>query len=265
MLFGLFARKEDKILSRIGVDVHSHLIPGIDDGAKDYEISLLCIREIVKQGVKKIYVTPHFQTRRFNNDEDDVRKVVFKKNIGGVSDMERNRNIRENDFNRIIDEAFDNHPDGSLGDEDISNLASALVSRAFDDVISEALGEKEDNAQNYNEDYEDLEGYEDTDDYDIIEFEDNLNQMLDYFDEHEDELEGLDPEEICAKAEREVMSCKKRVKSTLYWLKAMEKYCLTSPHADEIGVTEIYPMVREAIYAYLDKQNFYRRYRSDDM
>lgn len=73
MLFGLFARKEDKILSRIGVDVHSHLIPEIDDGAKDYEISLLCIREIVKQGVKKIYITPHFQTRRFNNDEDDVR------------------------------------------------------------------------------------------------------------------------------------------------------------------------------------------------
>lgn len=112
------------------------------------------------------------------------------------------------------------------------------------------------------EDYEDLEGYEDTDDY---EFEDNLKQMLDYFDEHEDEFEGLDPEEICAKAEREVIGCKKRVKSTLYWLKAMEKYCLTSPHADEIGVTEIYPMVREAINAYLDKQAFLRRYRSDDI
>jgi len=73
MLFGLFTKKEEKILSRIGVDVHSHLIPGIDDGAKDYETSLSCIREIARQGVQKIYVTPHFQTRRFKNDEDDVR------------------------------------------------------------------------------------------------------------------------------------------------------------------------------------------------
>ena len=75
--------------------------------------------------------------------EDDVNKVVFNKNIGGVSEMERNRNIEEKDFNRIIDEAFDNHPDGSLGDEDISNLASALVSKAFDDVISDAFNEND--------------------------------------------------------------------------------------------------------------------------
>ena len=73
MLFGLFTKKEEKILSRIGVDIHSHLIPGIDDGVKDYEIVLSCIREIARQGVQKIYVTPHFQTRRFKNDEDDVR------------------------------------------------------------------------------------------------------------------------------------------------------------------------------------------------
>ena len=63
MLFGLFTKKEEKILSRIGVDIHSHLIPGIDDGVKDYEIALSCICEIVRQGVQKIYVTPHFQTR----------------------------------------------------------------------------------------------------------------------------------------------------------------------------------------------------------
>ena len=87
--------------------------------------------------------------------KNDVEKVVFKKNIGGVSDMERNRNIGENDFNRIIDEAFDNHPDGSLADEDISNLASALVSKAFDDVISDAFNKKDDeNTQEYFDDYE---------------------------------------------------------------------------------------------------------------
>ena len=90
-----------------------------------------------------------------NNNDDNVGKVVFKKNISGVSDMERNRNIKENDFNRIIDEAFEGHPEGSLDDEDISNLASALVSKAFDDVISDAFNKKDDeNTQEYYDDYE---------------------------------------------------------------------------------------------------------------
>ena len=93
------------------------------------------------------------------NDEEEVidipineNKVKFKRNIDGVSEMKGNRPIREKDFNRILDETFDNNPEGTLGDEDISNLASALVNKAFDDVISEAFNDKEDErSQNYNE------------------------------------------------------------------------------------------------------------------
>ena len=99
-------------------------------------------------------------------NEDDVNKVVFNKNISGVSEMERNRNINEKDFNRIIDEAFDNHPDGSLGDEDISNIASALVNKAFDDVISDAFNKNDDeNTQEHHDNYEnnqpDMHNHED--------------------------------------------------------------------------------------------------------
>ena len=87
-----------------------------------------------------------------NNDFEDRNRVVFKRNVDGVSEMTKNRIIKENDFNRVIDEAFENHPDGSLDDEDISNLASVLVSKAFDDVISDAFNEKDDG---YNTRYED--------------------------------------------------------------------------------------------------------------
>ena len=77
----------------------------------------------------------------YNDDinSDDVDKVIFKKNVDGMSEMTRNKTIKEKDFDRVIDEAFENHPDGSLGDDDISNIASALVSKAFDDVISDTL------------------------------------------------------------------------------------------------------------------------------
>ena len=84
----IFGVKEKQVLSYIGTDVHSHLIPGIDDGAKDYETSLACIAEMQRQGINKIYVTPHFQKYRFNNDEDDVverfeklKQLVAENNI----------------------------------------------------------------------------------------------------------------------------------------------------------------------------------------
>ena len=82
-----------------------------------------------------------------NNDDisnNDDLKVVFKRNVDGVSGMRRNKPVKEKEFNRIIDEAFENNPEGSLGDEDISNLASALVNKAFDDVISDTLNNKDD-------------------------------------------------------------------------------------------------------------------------
>ena len=81
-----------------------------------------------------------------NDDVDsyNVDKIVFKKNVDGMSEMTKNKTIKEKDFDRVIDEAFENHPDGSLGDDDISNIASALVSKAFDDVISDTLNKKND-------------------------------------------------------------------------------------------------------------------------
>ena len=102
----------------------------------------------------------------FYKDEDNVDKPVFKKNIGDVSDMGINHNDKEKDFKRIIDEAFDNHPDGGFGDEDISNLASALVSKAFDDVISDAFNENNDETtqeypDNYENNQEDINNYDD--------------------------------------------------------------------------------------------------------
>lgn len=72
-MFDLFTKKEPNILKYLNADVHTHLLPGVDDGVKDLETALSCINEMKLNGIKKIYVTPHFQTHRFKNDEDDVR------------------------------------------------------------------------------------------------------------------------------------------------------------------------------------------------
>ena len=45
--------------SGIACDMHSHLIPGIDDGAKDMEDSLHLIRGLADLGYSKLITTPH--------------------------------------------------------------------------------------------------------------------------------------------------------------------------------------------------------------
>ena len=41
-------------------DLHSHVLPGMDDGAKSVEISLRMLRAEWKQGVSTVVATPHF-------------------------------------------------------------------------------------------------------------------------------------------------------------------------------------------------------------
>ena len=45
---------------RIYADFHSHLVPAVDDGAKDLADSLEGVNRMVGQGIEKIITTPHF-------------------------------------------------------------------------------------------------------------------------------------------------------------------------------------------------------------
>ncbi|GAA0340034.1 tyrosine protein phosphatase [Bowmanella denitrificans] len=50
------------------IDLHAHLIPGIDDGASDAQESLALLRLAHQQGVTRIVCTPHWYPGRFDND-----------------------------------------------------------------------------------------------------------------------------------------------------------------------------------------------------
>lgn len=49
------------------IDIHCHLIPGIDDGAKTMDEALTLVRLAVDDGVSRIVVTPHLHLGRFDN------------------------------------------------------------------------------------------------------------------------------------------------------------------------------------------------------
>lgn len=55
------------------IEMHCHIIPGIDDGAKDVETSLKMIERLKEQGAHKIVLTPHYYSDNISLD-DFLRK-----------------------------------------------------------------------------------------------------------------------------------------------------------------------------------------------
>lgn len=56
------------------VDLHCHLLPGVDDGSKNMEISLRLAQEAVKNGVTHALLTPHHMNGRYVNHKQSVIK-----------------------------------------------------------------------------------------------------------------------------------------------------------------------------------------------
>ena len=54
------------------VDMHSHLIPGVDDGAKTPEESLALVRTLAAQGYRKLIATPHVMSDFYFNDPRQI-------------------------------------------------------------------------------------------------------------------------------------------------------------------------------------------------
>lgn len=54
-------------------DFHTHILPGIDDGSPNVEVSLQMLRELAGQGVGRVVATPHFYAN-YNSPERFLRK-----------------------------------------------------------------------------------------------------------------------------------------------------------------------------------------------
>jgi tyrosine-protein phosphatase YwqE len=60
------------LFSALKADMHSHLIPGIDDGSPDIETSLQLIRGLVSLGYKKLITTPHVMWDMYQNSHEYI-------------------------------------------------------------------------------------------------------------------------------------------------------------------------------------------------
>lgn len=54
------------------IDIHCHILPGVDDGARHLEDSIAMARAAVQQGIHTIVATPHHKNGRYNNPKKSV-------------------------------------------------------------------------------------------------------------------------------------------------------------------------------------------------
>lgn len=76
MIFDLFKSKPrlKELIPNGFVDIHSHILPGIDDGAKNIEESLKLINGMKKLGFAKIIATPHTYSGVYNNTKETIKE-----------------------------------------------------------------------------------------------------------------------------------------------------------------------------------------------
>lgn len=65
-------------LSWLQADMHSHLIPGIDDGSQSMEESILLIERLASYGFKKLIITPHIMSEFFKNTPETIQDGLKK-------------------------------------------------------------------------------------------------------------------------------------------------------------------------------------------
>ena len=59
--------------SQLGWDVHSHLVPGVDDGAPDVDAALEMVRHMVSLGYRGMVLTPHIMSDLYPNSPSTLR------------------------------------------------------------------------------------------------------------------------------------------------------------------------------------------------
>lgn len=70
------------------IDIHSHLLPGIDDGAQTIDDTIFLIESLKNMGIVKLITTPHIFSGFWDNTKDKIQKnevetisILKEKNI----------------------------------------------------------------------------------------------------------------------------------------------------------------------------------------
>jgi tyrosine-protein phosphatase YwqE len=79
---GIFGKKEHDAKDRgpfenpLKVELHSHLIPGVDDGSQSLQQSMELVKTFAAYGYRKIITTPHIMSDFYKNGPENIHPQV---------------------------------------------------------------------------------------------------------------------------------------------------------------------------------------------
>ncbi|MFY0631413.1 MAG: histidinol phosphatase [Flavobacteriaceae bacterium] len=108
-----FKKKSKKItdfFTNSFVDIHSHLLPGIDDGAKDISHSLELIKKMRALGIKNFITTPHVLGDVYPNSSatikeklQEVQLKLKEQNINDVTISSAAEYMMDEQFSKLLE------------------------------------------------------------------------------------------------------------------------------------------------------------------
>ncbi len=133
------------------VDIHSHLLPGIDDGAQTMEQSIAMIQQFVDLGYKKLITTPHIKQGVFDNTKEiilekcrEVKQALLDSKISielacsaeyfyddHFLELIRTNQLLPFNGNHILFECSFNHPPNQL-----EELIFTLKNKGFQPILA---------------------------------------------------------------------------------------------------------------------------------
>ena len=91
------------------VDIHSHLLPGIDDGAKDLNHSIALIKKMRSYGIKNFITTPHVLGEVYPNSSStikeklaEVKAALLKQDITDVHISAAAEYMMDEQFSKLL-------------------------------------------------------------------------------------------------------------------------------------------------------------------
>ena len=77
-MFSFFKKKTTQPLEgfTLSTDIHSHVLPGIDDGSPDVETSIRLIKGMYDTGIRKMVATPHVISDLYRNTPESIHKAL---------------------------------------------------------------------------------------------------------------------------------------------------------------------------------------------
>ncbi|TMW72239.1 tyrosine-protein phosphatase [Alteribacter natronophilus] len=95
------------------IDLHSHILPGVDDGAATMEDALAMARAASQEGIRTIVATPHHQNGKYTNERTEIIDAVRELNVV-LKDNHIELDVLPGQENRIYGELIEDFRNGEI-------------------------------------------------------------------------------------------------------------------------------------------------------